>query len=87
LKAGTATPPPVVETLKLGLIDDWGPGWVRKRWEPSPQVLNGDGSMFGGYTAALADQALSLAAISVLDDASALRTINLQVQFFKLAGA
>ncbi len=87
LKAGKVTPPPVVATLKLGLIDDWGAGWVRKRWEPSPEVMNGDGSMFGGYLAALADQMLAFAAMTVIDDPSAYRTTDLQVRFFKLGRA
>ena len=87
LKAGKATPPPVVETLRLGLLDDWGAGWVRKRWEPSPEVMNGDGSMFGGYLAALGDQMLAFAAMTVVEDACAYRTTDLQVRFFKLARA
>ena len=29
LKAGETTVPPVVTTLKMGTLDDWGPGWVR----------------------------------------------------------
>lgn len=85
LKAGAAEPPPVVRTLKLGLIDDWGPGWARKRWTASPELLNVDGSMFGGYLAALADQMLALAALSVIADDCGMRTANLAVQFFKLA--
>ena len=85
IKAGTSTLPPVVQTLKLGRIDDWGEGWVRKRWTSSPEILNSDGSMFGGYIAALADQMLALAAMSTLLEGAALRTTNLQVQFLKLA--
>ena len=85
LKTGAAEPPPVVRTLKLGLIDDWGPGWARKRWTASPELLNVDGSMFGGYLAALADQMLALAALSVIADDCGMRTANLTVQFFKLA--
>jgi uncharacterized protein (TIGR00369 family) len=85
IKAGVSEPPPVVRTLKLGTLDDWGPGWARKRWTASPEILNGDGSMFGGYIAALADQMLALAAMSVLREETALRTTNLSIQFFKLA--
>jgi uncharacterized protein (TIGR00369 family) len=85
IKAGTSEPPPVVRTLKLGTLDDWGPGWARKRWTASPEVLNGDGSMFGGYIAALADQMLALAAMSLLPDGTGMRTTNLSVQFLKLA--
>ena len=82
-----AEPPPVVTTLRLGLLDDWGEGWVRKRWEPTPDVMNGDGSMFGGYLAALADQMLAFAAMTVIAAPSAFRTTDLQIRFFKLGRA
>jgi uncharacterized protein (TIGR00369 family) len=84
LKAGAADLPPVVHTLKLGTLDDWGPGWIRKRWTASPEIMNGDGSMFGGYIAALADQILTFAAMTVLPDNCAHRTTNLSVHFLKL---
>lgn len=84
LIAGKATPPAVVERLKLGLLEAWGEGWARKRWEPHPDLLNGDGSMFGGYLAALADQMLAFAAMTVIEAPCAFRTTDLQVRFFKL---
>jgi uncharacterized protein (TIGR00369 family) len=84
IKAGTVALPPVVQTLKLGLIEDWGPGWVRKRWRGVPEILNADGSMFGGYIAALADQVLTFAAMTVVPGEFAFRTINLQVQFLRI---
>jgi len=34
---------------------------MAKTWSPSPDLANGDGSLFGGYLAALADQALAFA--------------------------
>lgn len=85
LKAGATDLPPVVRTLKLGTLDDWGPGWARKRWTAAPEILNVDGSMFGGYIAALADQILTFAAMTVLPDNCAHRTANLSVHFLKLA--
>lgn len=87
LVRGEAEPPPVVTTLRLGLLDAWGEGWVRKRWEPTPEIMNGDGSMFGGYLAALADQMLAFAAMTVIEAPSAFRTTDLQVRFFKLGRA
>lgn len=87
LVAGTVEPPAVTRTLQLGLLDAWGPGWTRKRWEPSPDLLNGDGSLFGGYLAALADQMLAFAAMSVLPDQATFRTTNLQMQFFRIGAA
>lgn len=87
LVRGEAEPPPVVTTLRLGTLDAWGEGWARKRWEPSPEVMNGDGSMFGGYLAALADQMLTFPAMTVVEAASAFRTTDLQVRFFRLVRA
>jgi uncharacterized protein (TIGR00369 family) len=87
LKAGKAEPPPVVRTLQLGLLDDWSEGRAVKHWQPSEDVLNGDGSMFGGYIAALADQMLGFAAMTVVPEGSAFRTINLSVQFIRIARA
>ena len=79
-----AEPPPVVRTLQLGTLDAWGDGWVRKTWAADPVLLNGDGSMFGGYVAALADQVLAFAAMTVVPGDMIFRTTNLTVNFFKL---
>ncbi|WP_293677499.1 PaaI family thioesterase [uncultured Phenylobacterium sp.] len=87
LKAGTATLPPVVRTLRLGGIDDWGEGWVRKTWNPTPELATPDGSLFGGYLAALADQALALAALSVIPHDRLCRTVNLHVNFLRVGRA
>ena len=84
LVAGAAQPPPVVRTLKLGLLDAWGEGWIRKTWQPSPELENGDGTMFGGYLAALADQALAFAAMTVVANEQAYRTINLAINFVRV---
>lgn len=84
LKAGEAQPPPVVATLKLGLLDDWGEGWIKKVWTPSPELENRDGSMFGGYLAALADQALAFATMTVMPEGMSFRTLNLQLNFVRI---
>lgn len=85
LKAGTAVPPPIVRTLKLGLIDDWGAGWVRKSWRPDPDLATADGSLFGGYLAALADQVLAFATMTVVPHDRLFRTVNLQMNFLKVS--
>ncbi len=84
LKSGEASVPPIVETLKLGLIDDWGGGWVRKSWTPAPELKTADGSLFGGYLAALADQVLTFAAMTVVPGEMLFRTINLQMNFLRV---
>lgn len=87
LVAGALDLPPVVKTLKLGTLDAWGEGWVRKSWTPSPEILNGDGSMFGGYIAALADQIMAFAAMTVAPPDAAFRTMNLRVDFIRVGKA
>jgi uncharacterized protein (TIGR00369 family) len=85
--SGDVTPPPVVSTLRLGLLDAWGEGWARKRWEPHAEIMNSDGSMFGGYLAALADQMLAFAAMTVIEAPRAFRTTDLQLRFFRVLRA
>jgi len=87
LKTGNAELPPVVRTLQLGALNNWSEGRAVKHWHPSEELLNADGSMFGGYIAALADQMLAFAAMTVVPDGSAFRTVNLNVQFIRVARA
>lgn len=84
LKAGGASLPPIVETLRLGTLEDWGEGWVRKSWTPVPELMTADGSLFGGYLAALADQVLAFATMSVIPAEASFRTLNLQVNFARV---
>lgn len=79
--------PPVIQTLGLGSLESWEPGFARKQWTSQPHLLNGDGTVFGGYIAALADQALAFAAMTVLPGDSVFRTINLSVSFVRVAKA
>jgi uncharacterized protein (TIGR00369 family) len=76
-----------VETLRLGTLREWGEGWIKKVWTPAPELLNSDGSLFGGYIAALADQALAFAAMTTVPPDAAFRTINLQVNFIRVGRA
>ena len=82
--AGDMTPPPIVQTLRLGLLDAWGEGWVRKTWTPGPGLETADGSLFGGYLSALADQVLAFAAMTVLPGDMIYRTLNLQMNFLRV---
>ena len=85
IKAGTAPLPLITQTLRLGLLEDWGEGWVRKAWTPSPELATADGSIFGGYLAALADQTLAFATMTTLPENTMYRTINLQMNFIRVA--
>ena len=84
LVAGKVDLPPVTKTLHLGTLDEWGVGWVKKKWEPAPEIMNIDGSMFGGHIAALADQILAFAAMTVVPGDKIFRTINLAVNFVRV---
>lgn len=87
LVRGDVILPPVTRTLRLGALDSWGPGWIKKTWSPDPDVLNVDGSLFGGYVAALADQVLTFAAMTRVPDSMVFRTINLSVTFLRVGKA
>jgi uncharacterized protein (TIGR00369 family) len=78
---------PVVRTMRLGLLDSYSPGFAAKRWEPADALLNADGSMFGGYLAALADQVAAFTAMTVVPDGFVFRTINLALQFVRVGRA
>jgi len=82
-----AEPPPVIRTMRLGTLDAWGEGWARKTWQSTPDMLNADGSLFGGLIAALADQIMAFAAMTVVPQDSFFRTANLSISYFKLAKA
>ena len=49
--------------------------------------MNVDGSLFGGYIAALADQALTFAAMTTLPANSVFRTLNLSATFLRVGEA
>ncbi|MEO1188767.1 MAG: PaaI family thioesterase [Pseudomonadota bacterium] len=85
MKRGSHPLPPVTETLKLGLIDDWGEGWISKSWAPKPELLQQDGTVFGGYIAALFDQAFAFATMTVIQDHEAFRTSSLNISFLSLS--
>lgn len=82
--SGAGDLPPIVEQLRLGRLDAWGEGWVRKTWTPHPSLDTADGSLFGGYIAALADQVLAFAAMTVIPADRHYRTTQLQVSFLRV---
>lgn len=82
--SGRGPLPPIVEQLRLGRLDAWGEGWVRKTWTPHPSLDTADGSLFGGYIASLADQALAFATMTVVPDDRHYRTTQLQVSFLRV---
>ena len=86
LVRGDVVLPPVSQTLRLGTLGSWGAGWV-KTWSLHADLLNVDGSLFGGHIAALADQALTFAAMTSVPDDNMFRTLNLSVTFLRVGKA
>ena len=81
--SGTATPPPVVTTLRMPAIEGWEKGRVWGEWKVDPDVLNAAGSVFGGYYGVLADSYLGLAMMSTLAPDEWFTTSDLRISFFR----
>ncbi len=66
--------------LGMGTLDSWKPGYIAKTWSVDKELFHGR-ALFGGYIAALADQALGLAAMTVLDDDTFFGTTNMSINY------
>ncbi|MEQ8993946.1 MAG: PaaI family thioesterase [Pseudomonadales bacterium] len=77
---GTEPEPLVNQKLGLGTLDEWRPGFVSKRWAVDEDLFHGR-ALFGGYIAALADQMLGLAAMTVLEDGVFFGTTNMSINY------
>lgn len=66
--------------LGMGTLDEWGPGYVIKKWPVDSDLFHGR-ALFGGYIAALADQVLGLAAMTVLKDDVFFGTTNMSINY------
>ncbi len=80
---GAIPAPPFVATLGLPQPERWEPGRVWSHWEVDPNVLQPQGTLFGGFIAALADQIAGLATLSVLNDDEAYATSDLRLSFLR----
>jgi len=77
-----STPEPLVNQ-KLGLgkaLTEWRPGFVVKNWTVDSELFHGR-ALFGGYMAAIADQVLGLAAMTVLEDGVFFGTTNMSINY------
>ena len=81
--AGTPPPIPFVDTLELPGLDKWEPGKIWQTWTVREDLFHPRGALFGGYIAALADRALGLVTMSVLEHDEAFTTADLNVSFFR----
>jgi len=80
---GTAQPPPYVRTLGTTRMKRWEPGRVWCEWEVNPALFQDLNSLFGGFIAALADEVLGFATMTVLEEGEVFITADLHVIFHR----
>ena len=80
---GTAQPPPYVRTLGTTRMKRWEPGRVWCEWEVNPALFQDLNSLFGGFVAALADEVLGFATMTILDEGEVFITTDLHVSFHR----
>jgi uncharacterized protein (TIGR00369 family) len=80
---GTAKPPPYVRTLGTTRMRRWEPGRVWCEWEVNPALFQGLNFLFGGVVAALADEVLGFATMTILEEEEVFITADLHVTFHR----
>lgn len=81
--ARKAARPSHVTVLRLPVIDGWEPGHVWCTWKVDPELIQPQGSLFGGYISAAADEMLGMATLSLLADGEAFATSDCHVHYFR----
>jgi uncharacterized protein (TIGR00369 family) len=75
--------PSHVRVLRIPLIDGWEPGRVWSAWEVDPELIQPHGDVFGGYIAAVADEMLGMATMSVLAEGEVFTTSESSLHYFR----
>jgi uncharacterized protein (TIGR00369 family) len=87
LNEGRGQPPQMIRTLKLdiwaGRMDSFGEGFLNVHWDVDPAYANPDGSIYGGWIAAMADNLLYLVSTTVMKEAEDASTSDLQLIFMR----
>ena len=87
LNEGRGQPPQMIRTLKLdiwaGRMDSFGEGFLNVHWDVDPLYANPDGSIYGGWIAAMADNLLYLVASTVFKEGENASTSDLQLIFMR----
>lgn len=81
--AGTAQPPPYVLTLGTTRMKRWEPGRVWCEWAVNPALFQDLNALFGGFAAALADEVLGFATMTILAEDELFITADLNVSFHR----
>jgi uncharacterized protein (TIGR00369 family) len=83
---GELPPPPCAKTLGLEFAAiDGERGTSEVKFEAKPEFLNPNGSVQGGFLAAMLDDTMGTALIATLDAREFAPTLNLNVQFHRPA--
>ena len=82
IKAGQAEKPPAVE-IRLPDIVSWRTGQVVAKWEIDEDFFPTGDRLSCGYVTTLADQVMGHTAMTVLDDETAFRTVQLNTTFYQ----
>ena len=80
---GSTQPPPYVRTLGTTRMKRWEPGRVWCEWEVNPALFQDQNALFGGFLAALADEVLGFATMTVLEENEFFITADLHVTFHR----
>ena len=83
---GRVPPPPCAKTLGNQIVQaDGERGTVEIKFEARPEFLNPAGNVQGGFLAAMLDDTMGPALMSMLDAGEFAPTLNLNVQFHRPA--
>lgn len=80
---GTDVKAPFLESLILPKLIAWESGKTWHEWKVDPRTHNYAGVVFGGQIALMADRALALTALTVLEDEEHFTTSDLRTSFFR----
>jgi uncharacterized protein (TIGR00369 family) len=87
LNEGRGQPPQMIRTLKLdiwaGRMDSFGEGFLNVHWDVDPLYANPDGSIYGGWISAMADNLLYLVSSTVFKEGENASTSDLQLIFMR----
>lgn len=81
IAAGRFTPPPHAQLYRIPTIDGWEPGRVWCDWIVDKALIQPQGRLFGGALAAIADEFLGVATLTVLEENELTTTADLSVNF------
>ena len=79
---GELPPPPIVETMGLRLAK-YGEGEARVEIEVDERYHNPHGTLHGGIPALLADMAMGVAVISLLEEDETFTTLELKINYIR----